>query len=360
MLRVMEMHRDEVEQIDDACPAYLQEAARKVWDEVLARGQPHGFRNAQATVLAPTGTISFLMDCDTTGIEPDIALVKYKQLAGGGMLKIVNQTVPLALQTLGYDQPQIESIVAYIDKHDTIEGRAGAEGRAPAGVRLCVPAAQRHAFDSLAGPRADDGGRPAVPLRGDLEDGEHAARTRTPDDVADAYLEGWRLGLKALAIYRDGSKESQPLSTSTEGDKAAAKSNGRAAPRAAARHAAVDHPQVQHRRPRGLHHRRPVRRRPAGRAVHHHGQGREHDRRPDGLLRHGRLDEPAIRRAAGGVCEQVLAHPLRADGAHQEPRHPHRQEHGRLHLPLAGDHVPARLSRGQRRLAGRGPRQGRR
>ena len=115
MLDVMQMHRDAVETIDDACPAYLKDAARQLWDEVLAAGRECGFRNAQATVLAPTGTISFLMDCDTTGIEPDIALVKYKQLAGGGMLKIVNNTVPLALETLGYDQPQIEAILAYIE-----------------------------------------------------------------------------------------------------------------------------------------------------------------------------------------------------------------------------------------------------
>src|SRR5690242_18678821 len=124
MLRVMQMHRDAVEAIKPECPEYLRNASRAVWDEVLAAGAVHGFRNAQATVLAPTGTISFLMDCDTTGIEPDIALVKYKQLAGGGMLKIVNQTVPLALSTLGYDAAEIESILAHIDREDTIEGAA--------------------------------------------------------------------------------------------------------------------------------------------------------------------------------------------------------------------------------------------
>ncbi len=124
MLRVMQMHRDAADNIDDACPDYLKKASCKLWDEVLAAGREHGYRNAQATVLAPTGTISFLMDCDTTGIEPDIALVKYKQLAGGGMLKIVNQTVPLTLRTLGYDQPQIESILAYVDREDTVEGAA--------------------------------------------------------------------------------------------------------------------------------------------------------------------------------------------------------------------------------------------
>src|SRR6185436_6896999 len=125
MLRVMQMHRDAVEEIDPACLPYMKDAARKVWDKVLAAGAVHGFRNAQATVLAPTGTISFMMDCDTTGIEPDIALVKYKQLAGGGMLKIVNQTVPMALHKLGYDQPEIRGILDFIDANDTIEGAPG-------------------------------------------------------------------------------------------------------------------------------------------------------------------------------------------------------------------------------------------
>jgi ribonucleoside-diphosphate reductase alpha chain len=222
MLHVMQMHRDAVEQIDPACPAYLKDAAREVWEEVLTNGRAYGFRNAQATVLAPTGTISFLMDCDTTGIEPDIALVKYKQLAGGGMLKIVNQTVPLALSALGYDQPQIESIVAHIDREDTIE-------RAPGLKDEHLPV-----FDCAFQPR---NGTRSIPWRahvrmmaaaqpflsGAISKTVNMPRDTTPADVADAYLEGWRLGLKALAVYRDGSKESQPLSTSTEGDKAAEK-----------------------------------------------------------------------------------------------------------------------------------------
>ena len=346
----MEMHWEKVEEIK-ACPKYLREAARDLWDKVLAHGKRHGFRNAQATVLAPTGTISFMMDCDTTGIEPDIALVKYKQLAGGGMLKIVNQTVPLALQTLGYDAAQIESIVAYIDKHDTIEGAAELKPE-----HLPV-------FDCAFPPR---NGKRSIPwqahirmmaaaqpfISGAISKTVNMPKESTPDDVADAYKEGWRLGLKALAIYRDGSKEAQPLSTKTKVDKAAEKAVRRPAPRAPARHPPVDHPQVQHLGPRGLHHRGPVSRRPARRAVHHHGQGREHDRRADGLLRHGRFDEPAIRRAAGGVREQVLAHPLRADGLYEEPRHQHRQEHRRLHLPLAGRHVPAGLPRGEQGVAG--------
>jgi ribonucleoside-diphosphate reductase alpha chain len=222
MLNVMQMHRDAVDLIDEACPAYLREASADLWDQVLDAGAQFGFRNAQATVLAPTGTISFLMDCDTTGIEPDIALVKYKSLAGGGMLKIVNNTVPAALQTLGYDEPEIKSILAYIEEEDTIEGAADLKPE-----HLSV-------FDCAFKPR---GGVRSIPwhahvtmmaaaqpfLSGAISKTVNMPRETTPDDIAKAYTEGWRLGLKALAIYRDGSKESQPLSTSSEGDKAAAK-----------------------------------------------------------------------------------------------------------------------------------------
>jgi ribonucleoside-diphosphate reductase alpha chain len=220
MLAVMRMHRQAVEQIDPACPAPLKEAAGEVWDEVLAAGTEHGFRNAQATVLAPTGTISFLMDCDTTGIEPDIALVKYKQLAGGGMLKIVNQTVPLALENLGYSPEAIASVTDWIDRQDTIEG--------------CPDLKPEHlpVFDCAFEPK--NGSRSiawqahvrmmaaAQPfLSGAISKTVNMPRETTAEEIASAYLEGWRLGLKALAVYRDGSKESQPLSTSTESDKAA-------------------------------------------------------------------------------------------------------------------------------------------
>src|SRR5690606_29784939 len=125
MLDVMQMHRDAVEKIHPACPAPLRDAARQVWNECLQSGRRHGYRNAQATVLAPTGTIAFMMDCDTTGIEPDIALIKYKQLAGGGMMKIINRTVPASLKTLGYDQPEIKGILDYIEQEETIEGAPG-------------------------------------------------------------------------------------------------------------------------------------------------------------------------------------------------------------------------------------------
>jgi ribonucleoside-diphosphate reductase alpha chain len=222
MLGVMQMHRTAVEKIDAACPKYLHEAARKVWDEVLEQGRRHGYRNAQATVLAPTGTISFLMDCDTTGIEPDIALVKYKQLAGGGMLKIVNQTVPLALRTLGYDEPAVEGILAYIDKSDTIEGAPGLKDQHLA-VFDCAfkPRLGQRSIAWQAHVKMMAAAQPFI--SGAISKTVNMPRETTPADIAGAYMEGWRMGLKALAIYRDGSKESQPLNTSTEADKTAAK-----------------------------------------------------------------------------------------------------------------------------------------
>jgi ribonucleoside-diphosphate reductase alpha chain len=216
-LRVMKMHREAVENIDDAGPAYLKDAARRVWDEVLKYGRVEGFRNAQATVLAPTGTISFMMDCDTTGIEPDIALVKYKQLAGGGMLKIINKSVPLGLSNLGYDQPQIESILAYIEKTDTIEGAPELNSdHLPVFDCAFKPQNGKRSIDWRAHVTMMAAAQPF--LSGAISKTVNMPAECTVDDVAEAYTWGWRLGLKALAIYRDGSKQSQPLSTKKEKD----------------------------------------------------------------------------------------------------------------------------------------------
>jgi len=221
MLRVMEMHWQKAEEIEHG-PGYLKQAARRVWDQVLTSGRRHGFRNAQATVLAPTGTISFMMDCCTTGIEPDIALVKYKQLAGGGMLKIVNQTVPLALRNLGYDETEIASIVQYIDENDTIEGAADLRTE-HLGVFDCAFQAQNgtRSIPWMAHIRMMAAAQPF--LSGAISKTVNMPRDATPQDVANAYMEGWRLGLKALAIYRDGSKEAQPLSTKKKKEKEAEK-----------------------------------------------------------------------------------------------------------------------------------------
>ena len=215
MMDVMRMHRAACDDINDEGPAELKRAAIELWDDVLAAGEANGFRNAQATVLAPTGTISFMMDCDTTGIEPDIALVKYKQLAGGGMLKIVNQTVRLGLDRLGYTADQIDVVLKHIDENDTIEGAPGLKledlpvfdcAFKPAGGIRSI-AWQAHVTMMAA----------AQPfLSGAISKTVNMPNDVTPQDIADAYFWGWELGLKAIAIYRDGSKQSQPLNTKSD------------------------------------------------------------------------------------------------------------------------------------------------
>ncbi len=218
MMEVMEMHRDASGKIDPACPEYLRLAAKQVWDECVASGRKSGYRNAQATVLAPTGTIAFMMDCDTTGIEPDIALVKYKQLAGGGMMKIVNRTVPRALKVLGYDQPVIEGILEYIDKNDTIEGSPEFEDEhLPVFDCAFKPANGTRTIGWQAHVRMMAAAQPF--LSGAISKTVNMPEESTVEDIERAYLEGWNLGLKALAIYRDGSKQSQPLATTKEGDR---------------------------------------------------------------------------------------------------------------------------------------------
>jgi ribonucleoside-diphosphate reductase alpha chain len=218
MLRVMRMHRDAVDRIDSACPEYLRQAAGQVWDEAVDAGRMYGYRNAQATVLAPTGTIAFMMDCDTTGIEPDIALVKYKQLAGGGMLKIVNRTVPLALKALGYDSDQIQRIVEHIETKETIEGAPDLKAE-HLPVFDCAFKAQNGTRSIHWRAHVKMMGAAQPFLSGAISKTVNMPAETTVEDIEKAYFEGWRLGLKALAIYRDGSKQSQPLATSKEGDR---------------------------------------------------------------------------------------------------------------------------------------------
>jgi ribonucleoside-diphosphate reductase alpha chain len=219
MLEVMRMHAAAVDTIDPSCPDYLVDAANETWSYCLAVGETHGYRNAQATVLAPTGTISFMMDCDTTGIEPDIALVKYKLLAGrgDGMMKIVNQSVPEALRRLGYSTAEQEAIVDYIDQNDTIEGAPHLKAE-HLDVFDC-------AFKPFKGERSihHDGHikmmAAAQPfISGAISKTVNMPESATVDQIARAYMQGWTLGLKALAIYRENSKRSQPLSTSKDGN----------------------------------------------------------------------------------------------------------------------------------------------
>jgi ribonucleoside-diphosphate reductase alpha chain len=218
MQRVIEMHRDHVEAIQrDLVPDNLITEARSAWDKALEVGKENGFRNSQISVLAPTGTIGFLMDCDTTGVEPDIAIVKYKSLVGGGMFKIVNQTVPEALERLGYSASERKAILEYIEANDTIEGAPGL-----AEEHLSV-------FDCAF--RAKNGTRTihylghikmmsAVQpfISGAISKTVNMPHDAVPAEIAEAYLQAWKLGIKALAIYRDGSKKTQPLSTGKSGD----------------------------------------------------------------------------------------------------------------------------------------------
>jgi ribonucleoside-diphosphate reductase alpha chain len=214
MMRVMRKHRAAIKDIDKTnVPKDMLETAKAVWDEVIEMGELHGFRNAQATVLAPTGTIGFMMDCDTTGVEPDIALVKYKKLVGGGMMKIVNQTVPMALKKLGYSQPQIKEIIEYIDENETIEG-------APH-VKEPHMAVFDCAFKPLRGTRSIHYmghvrmmGATQPFLSGAISKTVNVPKNASVEDIQQAYIDSWRIGAKAVSIYRDGSKRTQPLNTS--------------------------------------------------------------------------------------------------------------------------------------------------
>ncbi|HEU4802770.1 MAG TPA: vitamin B12-dependent ribonucleotide reductase [Solirubrobacterales bacterium] len=211
---VMRMHRDAAYEIADGqiADAELLAAARRSWDEAVAMGDEHGYRNAQATVLAPTGTISFLMDCDTTGIEPDFSLVKYKELVGGGQMTIVNRSVPLALETLGYTAEAIEQISAFINEKGTIVGAPGLEdGHLP----VFDVAVGERAIGHMGHIQMMSATQPF--LSGAISKTVNLPESATVGDIAEAYTEGWKGGLKALAIYRDGSKTAQALRTDTKG-----------------------------------------------------------------------------------------------------------------------------------------------
>ena len=221
---VMRMHRDASYAIPEAATTDrpLLDAARESWDEAVTAGEAFGYRNAQATVLAPTGTISFLMDCDTTGVEPDFSLVKFKELVGGGTMTIVNRTIPMALQTLGYTDEQIEAIERHINEHATIVGAPG------------LAAEHLSVFDVAVGERAISHtghikmmGAVQPFLSGAISKTVNLPNTATVDDIADAYLEAWKLGVKALAIYRDGSKTAQALRTDAQDEKGEGEAAGK-------------------------------------------------------------------------------------------------------------------------------------
>jgi ribonucleoside-diphosphate reductase alpha chain len=215
-LRVMRNHREAIRDVNARnVHMDLYAAARAAWDDAIELGEQFGYRNAQATVLAPTGTIGFMMDCDTTGVEPDIALVKYKKLVGGGLMKIVNQTVPMALRKLGYAQPQIDAIIGYIDANETIEGAPGLKESHLPIFDCAFKAAKGHRSIHYMGHIKMMGATQPF-ISGAISKTVNVPKDATVEEITQAYIQSWKLGAKAISIYRDGSKRTQPLNTSKD------------------------------------------------------------------------------------------------------------------------------------------------
>jgi ribonucleoside-diphosphate reductase alpha chain len=230
-LRVMRKHREALRDVNARnVPADLYGAAKNAWDDAVELGEQVGYRNAQTTVLAPTGTIGFMMDCDTTGVEPDIALVKYKKLVGGGLMKIVNQTVPMALRKLGYTPQQIDAIVAYIDTQETIEGAPGLrEAHLPVFDCAFKAARGERSIHYMGHIKMMGATQPFI--SGAISKTVNVPKEATVDEIMQAYIQSWKLGAKAISIYRDGSKRTQPLNTSKDAAPQAARAETAAASR---------------------------------------------------------------------------------------------------------------------------------
>ncbi len=358
---VMRMHRDASYAIPDSTCAdtALLAAARSTWEDAVMAGEEHGYRNAQATVLAPTGTISFLMDCDTTGVEPDFSLVKFKELVGGGQMTIVNRTVPLALQTLGYDEEQIEQIVAYVNEHGTI---VGAPDLADEHLPVFDVAVGERAISHMGHLKMMGAVQPFI--SGAISKTVNMPETATVEDIADAYIRGLaprdqgagdlprRVEDRAGAAHRrpEGQPAVEagaswwrgPRGRDRAGGRRGARQGAAEAPQDAAR-APVDHAQVLDRRSRGLHHRGHVRGRHGRRDLpDRHRQGGLDAARDDELVRDRDLDRAPVRRAARDARAQVQLHALRARGDDLQPGDPVREVDARLHHALAGLAVPRR------------------
>ena len=339
-LRVMRKHRAALKDIDrSAMPKDLFESARNVWDEVIEMGEQHGFRNAQSTVLAPTGTIGFMMDCDTTGVEPDIALVKYKKLVGGGLMKIVNQTVPMALAKLGYSPQQVKEIIEYIDENETIEGAPHVkDAHLPVFDCAFKPARGVRSIHYMGHIKMVGATQPF--LSGAISKTVNVPKDATVEEIQQAYIDSWRLGTKAVSIYRDGSKRTQPLNTSKDKEKAvAAPVTGPARRRLPDERMSITHKFD---------------------IAGHEGYitvGLYEDGLPgelflvmakEGSTISGFADAFAqaisvrapVRRPAAGSRRQVLARALRAVRHDEEPGRPLREVDRRLHLQVDGDEVP--------------------
>ncbi len=358
-LDVIRMHRASVNGINrNNVPSSIYEASKQCWDEALAHGEKFGYRNSQVTVLAPTGTIGFMMDCDTTGVEPDLALVKYKKLVGGGMIKIVNNTVPTALFKLGYTHEQTDAIVSYIDATGTIEGAPHVKDDHLA-VFDCSfkPAKGTRSIAYMGHLRMMAAAQPFI--SGAISKTVNLPNNASIEDIMESYLQAWKLGIKAVAIYRDGCKQSQPLSAAGSKTANSTKDDARIAAAAQVEEEDFNAP------PRAMRHKLQEERASIthkfkigdhegyitvglypngdpGEALHHHGQRRIDGQRPDGQLRAGRVDRAAARSAVEAVLRKVRTHPLRTQRLERQSGHRLRQvDHG-LHLPLAPTAFPHR------------------
>ena len=341
----------------------VHKLATAAWADVQEIGAANGFRNAQASVLAPTGTIGFMMDCDTTGIEPDFSLVKFKKLVGGGSMQIVNQTIPRALRKLGYQPEQVEAIVDYIAEHGHV---IDAPGLQPAHYEVFDTAMGARSLKPMGHVRMMAAAQPF--LSGAISKTVNLPETATVEEIEDVYLQSWKLGLKATAIYRDNCKVGQPLSGGKGDNKGAGqqrlhrdRDQGRREgrlrpdPQAAPEVADLAHHVVHRRRRRGLHDLRRPRRRRARRGVPQARQAGLHPGRRDGRLLDRGVHRPAVRRPAGDLRLEVHQPALRARRPHRRPgRADEPVDHG-LHLPPPGPRLPAlRVPRGPGHLLRRG------
>ena len=339
MLRVMRKHRAAADEIDgDVVPEAVLSAAKQSWDDAIAFGAKHGYRNSQATVLAPTGTIGLMMDCDTTGIEPELALVKTKKLVGGGTMQFVNQTVPRALGRLGYDPVQVEDIVAYIAEHNSVEDAPHLREEHAAVFDTAMGAQPIHYMGHV---RMMAAAQPFI--SGAISKTVNMPEHVTVEEVEQLLVESWKLGLKAVAIYRDNCKVAQPLSADKKKSAAAPEAGELATPgaQAPAPEPPVDHDEVRGRRRRGLHHGQLVPRRRDRRDLPEVLQagldpGGDHRR----VLDRG-LDRPAVRRAARDLRLEVHQHEVRAERDDQRPGHPVRDLARGLRVPPARTRPPA-------------------
>ncbi len=349
--RVMRKHQaaNDVVRVLHTEDSRVHKLATQAWADVVALGETNGFRNAQASVLAPTGTIGFMMDCDTTGIEPDFSLVKFKKLVGGGSMQIVNQTIPRALEKMGYQPEQVEAIVAYIGEHGHV---IDAPGLKLEHYEIFDTAMGARSLKPMGHVRMMAAAQPF--LSGAISKTVNLPESATVEEVEDVYMQSWKLGLKATAIYRDNAKVGQPLAdgggkakkdaadaaAASRRDQGRREGRLRPGPQAPAEVARLPYDVVHGRRCRGLHDLRCPRRRQARRGLPQARQAGLDPGRRDGRLLDRGVDRPAVRRPAGDLRLEVHQPALRARRPHRRPGRPHGAVADGLRLAPPGPGLP--------------------